>query len=140
MKMCVLALGQDMYWLDAVLEATATLADIAPVKKFFGVPLKSIPQLPPPKANTVLLVDASGQVDLPAVVSGFRSAGWRYVVVVAADPSAKEATAVLRRNLGYDYWQKTYDVDAIREKVLVCITEIMEKKHSRKSKPRTLFE
>lgn len=140
MKMSVIALGQDLYWLDAVLDATSTLTGIAPAKKFSGSPLRSISQLPRPNSHTVILLDASGQVDVAGVVLEFRAAGWRYVVVVAADPSANEAIAVLRRNIGYDYWQKTYDEDAIREKVQCCITEIIEKKQPRKTGRRALFE
>jgi hypothetical protein len=50
--------------------------------------------------------------------------GWPHVVVVAADPSVKEAHAVLQGNPGYDYWKKTYAASVIRADVTRCLEEI----------------
>jgi hypothetical protein len=83
-----------------------------------------IGNLPAPDLKTVLLVDASGQSDIEEIVGRLRSQGWRYVIVVAADPSVKEATAVLRGNPGNDYWDKTYDEKDIRKRIDQCVGEI----------------
>jgi hypothetical protein len=69
-------------------------------------------------------VDATIQSQMKDVVTTLRDQGWRYVVVVAADPSAKVATTILRGNLGFDYWEKTYDDEEIRKRIIECINEI----------------
>lgn len=135
MNMRVVATGQDAYWLSAVQKATADWGGNAHTMKCLGELLQCISNLPEPDAETVLLVDASGQSDMEKVVTGLRDRGWRYVIVVAADPSAKEATSVLRGNLGYDYWVKTYVEDEIQDKVKRCFNEITEKKKSMSRKP-----
>jgi hypothetical protein len=122
--MRVVAVGQDSYWLAAVQRATTSWLGEPATVKCLGDLSNFISSPPGPQANTVLLVDASGQGDLEKVVSGLRNQGWRYVIVVAADPSAKEATAILRRDLGYDYWEKTYEEDAIRKSLQACFHEI----------------
>ena len=134
MNLRVVAVGRDAYWLTAVHEATADWAGDHPTLKCRGNLLKCISRLPQPDASTVLLVDASGQSDLECAVTELRARGWKYVVVVAADPSANEATSVLRGNLGYDYWEKTYDVEEIRDRVRICFDEITSKKRSKKVK------
>jgi len=135
MNMRVVAAGQDEYWLTAVQEATAEWAGDTHILKCPGELLKCISNLPEPDADTVLLVDASAEGDMEQVVAALRARGWRYVIVVAADPNAKEATAVLRRNLGYDYWEKTYDEDKIHDRVKACFEEITAEKKSRRRKP-----
>jgi hypothetical protein len=137
MNMRVVATGQDAYWLAAVQQATAEWTGDAHTLKCPGELLKCISNLPEPDAETVLLVDASGQRDIEQVVAGLRDRGWTYIVVVAADPSAKEATAVLRRNLGYDYWEKTYEEDKIHNKIEGCFDEINKKKKSMSKKPHS---
>jgi hypothetical protein len=117
MNMRVIALSQDTYWLKAVHQAL--LGRVCDLRL-----LKSIVALPQSEARTILLVDASGQSDLEEVVIRLRDLGWRYVVVVAADPSAKEATLVLRRHLGYDYWEKTYEEDDIYLRMKECFEEM----------------
>jgi len=134
MKMRVTAIGQDPYWLAHVQNATAGSAGKPPTLKCGGDLLKCVSGLPRPNDRTVLLVDASGQGELERVVTELRCMGWKYVIVVAADPSAKEATAVLRRNLGYDYWEKTYDEQEIRTRVKNCMKEIAVEKQLEKTK------
>jgi hypothetical protein len=142
MNLRVVAAGQDRYWLTAVRKA---LISGEGEVKLFRCPRdlqKCIPKLPCPDRDTILLVDASSQSEVAKAVEELRTGGWRYVIVVAADPSAKEATAVLRRNLGYDYWEKTYDKVAIRERVEACFLEIAEarKRKKRHVTPRNRFE
>jgi len=133
--MRVTAIGQDSFWLTHVHHATAGSAGNPPTLKCAGDLLKCVSSLPKPNSSTVLLVDASGQGDLERVVTELRCRGWKYVIVVAADPSAKEATAVLRRNLGYDYWEKTYDEKEIQTRVKICFDEIVkEEKRLKKTK------
>ncbi len=124
MSIRVAAIGQDAYWLTAVQKALAGWTDDPITVKCPENFPNCISNLPLPQPNIVLLVDASGQGDMEEVVAELRAKGWKYIIVVAADPSAKEATAVLRRNLGYDYWEKTYDEDDIRKRVKACFDEI----------------
>jgi hypothetical protein len=139
MSMHILAVGQDEYWLTAVQKAAAEWAGNPIIVKCPGNLLQCISSLPRPSTSTVVLVDASGQGDVEQVVAGLRARGWKYIIVVAADPSAKEATSVLRRNLGYDYWEKTYDEKDIHDRVEACLAEItmdlplLTKQHERSS-------
>lgn len=139
MKLRVAAIGHDEYWLNAVHNATADWVGETPTVKCGGELLKCISRLPKPSIRTILLVDASGQGDMEQVVEVLRTRGWKYVIVVAADPSAKEATAVLRRNLGYDYWEKTYEEAEIRERIKTCFEELQVKKEMMKQH-HTSFE
>ena len=134
MNLRVHALGHDDYWLSAVQRAAQEWAANPATLKCSEAFLKCISDLTLPKTNTILLIDASGQRDLPGLVKVLRDAGWKYVIVVAADPSAKEAAAVLRRNLGYDYWSKTYNEEEIHSKIKECFNEILAKKQVRKKK------
>ena len=134
MNLRILAVGQDDYWLNAVHQATSDWTAHPATLKCSGALLKCISNLPRPKANIILLIDASGQEDLPRIVKELRRVGWKYVIIVAADPSAKEATSVLRRSLGYDYWPKTYDDHKIRNQIKNCFDEIIAEKQPGKSK------
>jgi len=124
MTMRVVAAGRDTYWLSAIQKAMSGWAENPVTLKCSGDLLKCISSLPDPDPSTILLADASGQSEIEKVVATLREMGWRYVIVVAADPSAKEATAILRRNLGYDYWEKTYDEEVLRTRIKICFNEI----------------
>jgi thiaminase len=125
MSMHIMAMGQDAYWLAAVHNATKDWSNNPRTYKCSGDLEKHIADLPKPDDNTVLLLDTAGQGDMEIVIVSLRSRGWKYVIVVTADPSAKEAPSILRRNLGYDYWAKTYDEADIREQVQSCFEEII---------------
>jgi hypothetical protein len=124
MKMRILAMGQDLYWFAAMKKAIAILEDdlLSPRKQFRSV--KCAADLPRANANTLLLIDASEQLNLEATIVQLRQQGWRYVVVVSADPTAKQATAVLHWDQGYDYWEKTYDEQRIGKQVQAFFDEI----------------
>jgi hypothetical protein len=128
MNLRILAVGQDTYWLTAVQHAAAELMEGPPGRKRRKDFVKCISDLPRPRKDTVLLLDASNQRDLVAAVTELRSRGWKYVVVVAADQSVRQATAVLRQGLGFDYWIKTYEQGQIREQIKTCFQEIAEEK------------
>jgi hypothetical protein len=128
MKMRILAMGQDMYWLTAVHKAAASLPALVSPLKASTKPVRDPSQLPRPNNNTVLLVDASGQLNLEGLVTDLRTRGFEYVIVVAADPSAKQAISMLRGSLSYDYWEKTYDEIELRERIKKGITEILQEK------------
>lgn len=124
MTLHIVAVGQDVYWLTAVEKAIAGWAGKPDMLECPKELSECVSALPAPDANAVLLVDASGQNDMECTVALLRSRGWKYVIVVAADPSAKEAISILRRNLGYDYWEKTYDEEEIRSRVKASFEEI----------------
>ena len=123
MKLCFVAVGQDYFWLEAIQKATTNLIGEIKTVEISTDLKKNTSQLPTPDTNTVLLVDASNQENIEETVKLLKEQGWKYVIVVAADPSANEATAVLRRNLGYDYWVKTYDIEEIINQVKDIIDE-----------------
>ncbi len=129
--MRILALGQDRYWLRAVEKATAALPSLLATGKTIRKPMPDPSQLPRSDNRTILLVDASGQTNMESVVGELRVRGWEYVIVVAADPSAKQAISVLRGgNLAYDYWDKTYDEKKIQELIKTCIEDILKQKRA----------
>jgi hypothetical protein len=130
----VVALGQDEYWLSAVSRAMHNWDGETISVKCPGELQRCIPDLPEPDPASVLIVDASGQGKMDEVVAALRSQGWPFVIVVAADPNAKEAISVLRTNLGYDYWEKTYDEADIRNRVKACFNEIAPGKLAKKRK------
>jgi hypothetical protein len=132
-KMHILAMGQDLYWLTAIQKAIAALPSLVSSRKAGAKLLQDLSQLPHPNDRTVLLVDASGQINIGSAVEGLRVQGWEYIIVVAADPSAKQAISVLRGgNLAYDYWDKTYDDGKIRDLIKACIEDILKQKKAPK--------
>jgi hypothetical protein len=121
----VIAIGRDPYWLEAVAAATwaaVTIETIACLDEYPGC----LDHLPPADADALLLVDATGHADVAAVAHALRARGWRYTVVVAADPSTREARAVLREGGAYDYWPKSWSSTAIRRALARCVHEIWE--------------
>jgi DNA-binding NtrC family response regulator len=131
----VVALGQDEYWLSAVHRSTAGWAGKPRTVKCPGSLLKCISSLPKPDLKSVVLVDASGQDGMEEIIAALLSAGWKYVIVVAANYNAKGAAAVLRAN-GYDYWPKTYEDEDIRNRVQVAFEEIAKKEERKKTEQK----
>jgi DNA-binding NtrC family response regulator len=128
MNFRILAIGQDPYWLAAVQQAAANLTHEPSGRQHRNNFVKCIADLPRSRPDTVLLLDASDQRNLVEAVAELRSQGWNYVVVVAADQSVRQATAILRQGLGFDYWIKTYDENKILDQVKTCFKEITEQK------------
>jgi hypothetical protein len=112
----VYAMGCDPYWLRAVEDSAAGYA--VAVATCPGSLAKCLDLLPEAGPTDLLLVDATGQSDIAGVANRLWDAGWRHIVVVAADPSYKEAHTVLRKTRAQDYWQKTYETQAIRTSIL----------------------
>jgi hypothetical protein len=119
----VYAWGQDEYWLKAVMKAADKAVRVEPILCPARC-LEYLDRLPEADPEALMLVDATRQPDISAVVQSLRDQGWRYVVVVAADPSWKEARAVLRGTVGYDYWEKSYDPCVIQREIERCLTEM----------------
>jgi hypothetical protein len=122
MRHTVFALGRDTFWLDA----TGRAGGKVPVQliRCHGDYLRCLDHLPAPDPQALLLVDATGDPDIAATVRVLRRRGWRYVVAVAADPSWRQARAVLARSAGYDYWKKSYEPDVIRRDIATCLDDI----------------
>jgi hypothetical protein len=130
----VYALGQDTYWLKAVARIADESISVKLIHCTQGYP-ECLPRLPQADREALILVDATGQSDVATVVQWLRGQGWRYVVVVAADPSSREAHAVLREAEGYDYWTKTYASKIIRRSIEECLSEMRQgKDEGRKTK------
>ena len=129
----VIAVGEDQYWLAAVKKIEApwlsveTISCDRPLLDCFGC-------LPAPDKESLLLVDACSKVDLSEIVSELARLGWGYIVVVAADPSARESSRVLQESGVVDYWDKTYQIADIRASVEKCLQDMQ----SHKSRTRPL--
>ena len=121
----VLAIGRDPYWLDAVTAAAWTAITVETIACANGYP-GCLDHLPAASAEAILLVDATGHADVADVTHALRERGWRYVVVVAADPSTREARDVLRKGGAFDYWPKSWSSRAIRSALARCVREIWE--------------
>jgi len=78
--------------------------------------LECLDRLPEADPEALLLVDATRQPNIEAVVRRLDKQGWRYVVVVAADPHCRGTYAVLDAG-AYDYWPKSYTPAIIRQSV-----------------------
>lgn len=76
--------------------------------------------LPAADRGALLLLDATGLKDVAGMVRRLWQRRWQRIVVVAADPTAKEANAVFKAG-GLDYWRKTLDADVIRSQVRACM-------------------
>ena len=113
MRCQVLAMGQDQYWLRAVEAGADEQTEVHTVPGEEGL-INCLRQLPPVSPDTLLLIDATGQADIRRVVRRLRADGWKRVIILAADPSFREAHAVLQEASGYDYLPKSYDPGAIR--------------------------
>jgi hypothetical protein len=122
-KFQIYALGQDAYWLDVVKNISGETFTLE-IIQCPGDLRDCLYRLPRADVKTLVLIDASWQSDIENMVQSLRSLGWSYIVVVAADPSVKEARAILRGNLGYDYWKKTYVASVIQSYINKCLEEI----------------
>lgn len=106
----VIALGHDRYWLKAVRSLPADE---------FQVTASALPArtetwpLPPADASAVLLLEASGLANVAEMVHYAHQRGWQHILVVAANPSAREAYTVLRQAGACDYRPLTYDPETI---------------------------
>ena len=123
MNIMIYALGQDKFWLSALHQACTYNRQIKSIHCAVNIS-GCIVDLPVPQKNAVILLDASGQSNIAQSVKVLRDKGWKFVVVVAADPSVKEAVSVLRMGMGYDYWKKTYVVQEIADAVEECLDEV----------------
>lgn len=126
-KTQVYALGRDIYWLEAMARIAGEALAVTAIPCPGNYP-GCLDDLPPAEPGALLLVDATNQGDIPGIVQHLRQRGWAYVVVVAADPSWKEATEVLRGGAAYDYWPKSYKSSAIRGEIERCLAEIQTSK------------
>lgn len=128
----VIAVGEDKYWLAAVKKIEAPWLSVEtypcdrPLLDCFGC-------LPEPDKDALLLVDVFSEVDISQILSTLLRLGWGYIVVVAADPSAREIYKVLHDAGGFDYWNKTYQAADIRAKVDKCLEEM--EGHRSKTQP-----
>ncbi|UCC65449.1 MAG: hypothetical protein JSV36_10570 [Anaerolineae bacterium] len=123
---CIYALSQDPFWLDAVAQAAATGVQVEPIPCPDGYP-DCLQRLPEANPEALLLLDATGQEDVPFLARRLRERGWQHIVVVAADPCSKEARDVLKEQVARDYWTKTYARDAIRRDLRQCLVELWGK-------------
>lgn len=119
----IYALGQDRHWLEAVSKAADrdTQVETIVCQDAWADCLK---YLPPADPEALLLIDPARQADLVTVVHKLCDSGWQRVVVVAADPSSREARIVLKDSGAFDYWPKSYVPDVIRRQLHQYLQEI----------------
>jgi len=118
----VYAVTTDEYWRNMLSEVEDETFRIETVYCPEGYP-NCLENLPDADPAALLLLDATGLPDVGVMVRRLRQRGWRYIVVVAADPSAHEARAMFKAG-GYDYWAKTSDASVARRQVQECLREI----------------
>jgi len=118
----VYAVTTDEHWrraLEQVSDASFRLDTLYCPEGYPGC----LDRLPDADPGGLLLVDATGLPDVADTVRRLRERGWRYVVAVAADPSARETASVFKAR-GHDYWVKTFEVDRILRQVKDCLRQI----------------
>jgi len=135
--MRIYAVSHDPYWLDTLkkIEVRAASIEVTPCP---GELLECLENLPEGQANGLIILDASGYIDIKPVVQMLRESGWRYVIVVTADTSARKAIAILRRNLAYDYWAKTYDIPPTQRRIEHSLQEIKKARRKRRARKSQL--
>jgi DNA-binding response OmpR family regulator len=111
----VYAWGRDAYWLKAVTRIVDEAVTVESIQCPASYP-ECLDRLPEVDPEALLLLDATRHPSIEAVVRHLQKQGWRYVVVVAADPHWREAHAVLEAK-AYDYWPKSYVPAIIRQRV-----------------------
>lgn len=121
--MKIYALGQDPYWLSAIKHIEVQNSRIEIIRCAGGL-LECLGDLPSANAKSLILLDVSDLNDIATLLHRLRRQGWRYIVVLATDQSAKQAISVLRGNLAYDYWEKSYDATRLKAKIEGLLSEI----------------
>ena len=119
----IYALGHDEYWLRAVAGIVDDTVEVQVLRLAEDEPL-CLDDLPEPVPGALLLLDTTPEVK--TVAQMLNQKGWRHVVIVAADPHWKEAKALIKQKIAYDYWPKSYEPDAIRTSVKTCLQEMRE--------------
>lgn len=106
-KLGVYALTMDGRWGEMLTQIVDESFEITVMHCPEGYPdcLENLPEADP---DALLLVDATGLPDVAGMVRRLRRRGWRHVVVIAADPTAKEANAAFKAGAS-DYGTKTLD-------------------------------
>ena len=118
----VYAVTTDEYWRNILSQVGDETFRIETVYCPEGYP-NCLENLPDAAPAALLLLDATGLPDVAGTVRRLRQRGWRYIVVVAADPSAHEARAVFKAG-GHDYWAKASDASVARRQVQECLQKI----------------
>ena len=118
----IIAISQDDYWLKAIHAAVAGLGKVQ-IASCDDSLRECLDRLPAVDPQALLLVDVFSKENIDKIVSGLYQAGWRFIVVVAADPSLKEAIRVIKAQ-GFDYWKKTYTIPDIETEIRKCLEEI----------------
>jgi hypothetical protein len=122
--MRIYAFGKDPYWLVALKKATANSTIELVCNLCEGCILESVEKLSLADKESIILLDVYGQTDIWKTVRTLRMLGWRFIIVVAADRSEKAAIKILHDELGFDYWEKTYDAQETRLNIEQCLGEI----------------
>jgi hypothetical protein len=120
----VYALGHDEHWLEAVSAAADETIEVHPV--YLCEKDLHTDGLPDPVPEALLLLDATRQRQIQIVAEMLGQKGWRHIVIVAADQNWKEAKALIKDGIAYDYWPKSYELGVIRQHVRDCLQEMME--------------
>ena len=113
--------GTDTHWLDTVREAVNSLNQAGTCHLTLTTP---DPEHRVALGPDVLLIDATAEPNIAARVSEYTAAGWREIIVVAANPNWREAHALLQGAGARDYWPKSYDVEAVRWRLAELLREV----------------
>lgn len=131
MSTYIYAFSQDTYWLNVIKKIRLEAIQLKIIQCSGAMP-DCFKRLPDTNSDALILVDAYGHSDdIRVVIQNLRNLGWKYVVVITADPTVKESLDVLREQLGFDYWAKTYVASSIRLSITKCLAEIQDDRKSR---------
>ncbi len=114
-KVRVYALTMDRAWGKMMEEVSDASFEVIPICCPEGYP-NCLENLPSADHDALLLLDATGLRDVAGMVRRLRCLGWRFVVVVAADPTHKEAKAAFKAGAS-DYQSKTLSTSIVRSQV-----------------------
>ena len=126
-EMChVYAIGPDEIWLEAIRNYQNEQIDNKTVIK--GDKYEDILNIMTDENyDALLLLDATGQVDIKDTVFNMRRRGWKQVIIVSCNPSASQTYAVLHEAKGSDIWRKSYCREIIHDYFVECLSDICNK-------------
>jgi len=122
-KRQVYAVGGDLYWLKAIQKIASESVDVK-VFQCDTLSPECLDHLSEADREALLLLDADDWNGTVGAVQQLRQRGWRYVVLVVAGSSWRDARKALQRSFTYDYWEKSYAPNVIRREVEQCLDEI----------------
>ena len=114
-------LSRDLTWSKAVIAVLTNATLEKPIR--CSTDCADLDLLPAAEPDALLLVDAMECPQIVNTVSRLKELGWDHIVVFAADPSEKDARAVIHAG-AQDYLIKFYSRTLVRKELEECLKRL----------------